>query len=618
MMQLPKRNLTVAFAKNQDEQLSEGRLAAIVQAQQEIVAAQGDWQQVMQIIVEKCQSLTFAAGAVLEFLEQNTMVCGASSGIAKPFVGLRVDAETSLSGYCAQNNQSVLCNDVFSDPRVNAVACQQVGIASMIVVSLGAVASTRGVLKVVSPELYFFSEEDLQVLTLIAGVISYAMRYTKEYDARQQLLAERTATLNALRESEDRFYAFLNNIPGVAFMKDLEGRHTYVNKVFQQIAGKTEGECLGSTDFDLWPTPDAEKLRLNDTRIIASRETEQVIEAIADQSGQVRYWLTVKFPFQNSQGETFLGGTAIDITDQEETREKLRISEERWGLALRASHDGLWDWNALTDETFYSSQWKSMLGLQESDIGSAAKEWELLVHPDDLPQVKFRIAKHLARKTPRYVAEYRIRCCDGSYKWVLARGQAIWNKEGKPLRMVGSHIDITERKLREEALEQQALFDGLTQVSSRSHFLCQLKDHLFEADLQSSCLTVCVLDIDNFKQINDAYGHAMGDTVLARLGSVLCKTMREHDVAGRIGGDEFAILLPNTHARQAKNFLQRIQNAIAQETFQTKNSVVFQVQCTFGFATSRCVPSEKFSLLEYADQALYQAKRDGRNRIQAA
>ncbi|NMG06159.1 PAS domain-containing protein [Brasilonema sp. UFV-L1] len=143
--------------------------------------------------------------------------------------------------------------------------------------------------------------------------------------------------------------------------------------------------------------------------------------------------------------------TAIE---RQRVEDALRESEQRWQLALRGNNDGIWDWNVKTNQVFFSIRWKEMLGYSEHEITNHLDEWISRVHPDDITWVTRVIQDHFARKTPFYISEYRVRCKDGSYKWILDRGQALWDDEGTVVRMAGSRTDITERKLADEKLQE--------------------------------------------------------------------------------------------------------------------------------------------------------------------
>jgi len=140
--------------------------------------------------------------------------------------------------------------------------------------------------------------------------------------------------------------------------------------------------------------------------------------------------------------------------DREHMRRRLQESESRWQFAIEGTGDGLWDLNVETDEIYLSKRWKAMLGYDEDDIGNRLEEWDALLHMKDKPQVLAKLEAHLAGRTPAYACEHRVRCKDGSYKWVLDRGQVIARApDGKPLRMIGTHTDMTERRRIETELE---------------------------------------------------------------------------------------------------------------------------------------------------------------------
>jgi len=143
---------------------------------------------------------------------------------------------------------------------------------------------------------------------------------------------------------------------------------------------------------------------------------------------------------------------AKEIAERKRTEEILRESEQRWQLALRGNNDGIWDWNLKSNEVFFSTRWKEMLGYQDHEISNHLNEMLARVHPDDRDWVTRAVLDHFAKKTPFYITEHRVLCKDGSYKWILNRGQGLWDENGNVVRMAGSHTDITERKQAEEAL----------------------------------------------------------------------------------------------------------------------------------------------------------------------
>ena len=124
----------------------------------------------------------------------------------------------------------------------------------------------------------------------------------------------------------------------------------------------------------------------------------------------------------------------------------------RWKIALEHSNIGLWDANLLLNKSYFSKQWKDILGYKEYEISNQADEWDRRVHPEDYSRVIRIINEHLIGQTPEYSAEYRMRCKDGSYKWVLAHGRVLRNENNEPVRLIGTHADITDRKTMENKL----------------------------------------------------------------------------------------------------------------------------------------------------------------------
>ncbi|MGB3265346.1 MAG: PAS domain S-box protein [Microcoleus sp.] len=139
---------------------------------------------------------------------------------------------------------------------------------------------------------------------------------------------------------------------------------------------------------------------------------------------------------------------------RKQAEEELRKSEERWQLVLKGNQDGIWDLNLQTNQAFRSARWQEIIGYSGGEIDNCNSEWIDRIHPEDRDRVLAAIQDYLDRQTPNYAAEYRLQCKDGSYKWVLARAQAVWDEAGNPLRMVGSMTDISDRKQAELALLQ--------------------------------------------------------------------------------------------------------------------------------------------------------------------
>lgn len=300
-----------------------------------------------------------------------------------------------------------------------------------------------------------------------------------------------------------------------------------------------------------------------------------------------------------------------DITDRKQA-EELRRREERYALAVQGANDGLWDWNLASNEIYFSQRWKSMLGYEEDEIKTVADEWFDRIHTDDIEQFKLELFKHLEDLTPHFEHEHRIQHKDGSYHWMLSRGLAVRDTDGKPFRVAGSQTDITDRRRAEEQLSYDALHDSLTGLSNRVLFRDRLEHILLLAKRRLNySFAVLFIDLDRFKVINDSLGHMAGDQLLIGIAQRLKKCIRSSDTFARLGGDEFAILVEDV---QNKSDIIQLVERLLQEfklPFNLNGHEVFAA-ASIGVLLDTADYQRSEDLLRDADTAMYRAKERGR------
>ena len=283
-------------------------------------------------------------------------------------------------------------------------------------------------------------------------------------------VTERKLMAAALHTSEHRLRTVASNLPIILFALNRVGVFTLSEGKGLSAVGFEPGEVVGRSVFEVYR--DVPQVLKNVRRALAG---EAFSDTVHVGEVAVEAWYS---PLRDAGG-TVIGviGAAIDITRRIQAEQKLRYSEERWELAVRGNNDGLWDWNIHAGEAFYSPRWKEILGYQEHEIPNRVGEWESRVHPDDLARVQSQVQEHLDHKIPFFATEYRMRAKDGTYRWVLSRGQALWDDQGRAIRMVGSHTDITERRLAEEALKQ-AKEQAETANRAKSEFLANMSHEI--------------------------------------------------------------------------------------------------------------------------------------------
>ena len=323
----------------------------------------------------------------------------------------------------------------------------------------------------------------------------------------------------------------------------------------------------------------------------------------------------------HSGGETGLLVDSInEMLSRIESREQalndalssLRESEERYALAARGANDGLWDWNLGTAQIYFSPRWGQMLGYSESECWSSPEQWFNHIHAGDRERVRAEISAHRDGETPEFVSEYRMRQKSGGYIWVLSRGVAVRDLAGRAIRMAGSQTDITEGKI----------VDPLTRLPNRLYFIDRLESAIETADQPEKAFAVLFVDLDQFKLVNDNFGHAAGDELLIDVAGRLKAGVRSssrlsgssESVVARIGGDEFAIFLPNVQREsEAATISARILERLG-EPFYIDGRKMF-VSASIGIALSSTGDKPE-ELLHNADTAMYHAKTNGKARAE--
>ncbi len=241
---------------------------------------------------------------------------------------------------------------------------------------------------------------------------------------------------------------------------------------------------------------------------------------------------------------------------------------------------------------------------------------ETITHPDDVAEDIALLQQIKAREILFYEIEKRYIHKDGRIVWVQNTVSITRETTGAQRKIIQQVQDITERKLLGQRLEHEARTDFLTGLSNRRHFLEHASQELIRVRRYRTPLTLAMLDLDHFKVINDTYGHEVGDKVLIELAEICRQTLRETDVMGRIGGEEFAILLPQTTDVQAGEIAERLRATFAATTIPVENGLP-PVHCTVSVGITSFEHSDANidMLLSRADKALYEAKRKGRNRV---
>ncbi|HEX3398012.1 MAG TPA: EAL domain-containing protein [Steroidobacteraceae bacterium] len=439
-----------------------------------------------------------------------------------------------------------------------------------------------------------------------------------------------------------------------------------------------------------------------------------------------------------------MGSSLATGLERIEIQRHLEDLEERNELAIHSANDGLWDFDTLNNRVYLSPRWKAMLGYDETEVGQAP-DWRTLVHSDDMSRVQAAIRDHVAGKTPIFESLHRMRHATGEWRWVISRAKAKVDDKGRLLRLVGVELDITERKLYEEALFRekesaqitlQSIGDGvittdakgvidyvnpvaealtgwrledsqgraieeifrafheetceplenplavairrtrsiksvrpmllirrdgneiyvestaspirdgsgavsggvlvfhdvsearelnrrlsyhashdvLTGLVNRREFESRMERALKSAKARETSYALCVLDLDQFKIVNDTCGHSAGDALLGQVGALLKSKVRWRDTLARLGGDEFGILLESCSLDEAMRTAEALREAVRNFKF-TWEERTFRLGASIGVVPISADNADVAAVLSAADSACQAAKEAGRNRV---
>lgn len=292
----------------------------------------------------------------------------------------------------------------------------------------------------------------------------------------------------------------------------------------------------------------------------------------------------------------------------------LQRSAERLQLATEASGVGVWDYDLATNQLVWDDSMYTLYGIDRASVPSSYETWHNSVLPEDRPELDDALQATIKQGVP-FSPNFRIRRGDGEVRYIQARARINFDAAGKPVRLVGTNEDITEPKALQDTLELQANQDYLTGLFNRRHFLEQGQLEFARMLRYGEALSVFMLDVDRFKNINDTYGHKTGDIVLQKLSDVLRQTLRTFDIIGRFGGEEFAILLPETDPGKAYEVAERLREITSRTDVELEAGLLLRFTVSIGVATLKDKNTSLDMLLNQADKALYQAKEGGRNRV---
>jgi diguanylate cyclase (GGDEF)-like protein/PAS domain S-box-containing protein len=351
---------------------------------------------------------------------------------------------------------------------------------------------------------YTLHKKRLDVIVRVTVAPGYEQTWSKVFVGISDITKRRQAE-TALAAERDLLQVLMDNVPDTIYFKDTSSRFTRINRAQVHVLGvETPEQAIGKTDLDFFQTPDlAQSFYEEEQRMIETGEPViNRIEFNPTPDGKPRWFSATKVPIMDDAGNVIgIVGISHDITERKQAEEALRQSEERFKLIAWATKDAVWDWHLPTNQIWWGEGLQKMFHYSAETAQSSA-EWRLdHIHPEDRPKVNRIIDQALQEGMEFWSKEYRFQKQDGTYADIMDRGYIMHDDSGKPYRMIGAMMDITERKYMETSLIQanEQMGNFVKELQQRNHETILLNEmsHLLQACRSENEAYRIITDIAN-------------------------------------------------------------------------------------------------------------------------
>ena len=425
-------------------------------------------------------------------------------------------------------------------------------------------------------------------------------------------VSERHAAERALRKSEAMYRNLVETSNDLIWSVDAEGRWTYLSPAATaRIYGCSPADMLGREFREMLAAEVTERDLAVFRRILAGESVFEYQTRHLRRDGSHADLSFNVVPLRDSRGAVVgATGTARDITAEKIATAVQFENVEKLRLAVDAAELTYWEWERETDQLHWGRDPTALVGAG-SGRSTRWSEYVKNIHPED--RDRYLAAVNSAWEQAGACSnEYRVTRQDGRVAWISSHGRSLADGEGKVYRMIGVSQDITERKRQEEEARFLAYHDTLTGLPNRRLLDDRLRQAVFLAQRRDARVAVMVVDLDRFKQVNDALGHRAGDVVLREAAHRIAGCVRKADTLARHGGDEFVVVLPDLRLEgECKVVAEKILRAL--EPAFVVDGREFEIGASIGISLCPTDAGDGEGVLRNADAAMYRAKQLGRN-----
>lgn len=453
-----------------------------------------------------------------------------------------------------------------------------------------------------------------QTKSISEGDFSHRVDFLGEFsDAFNSMVRKLQQTISDLNDARSLFELFFDTIPDATVIVTSDTLEIFdCNDAFSKMVECSKDRLLGlklmslpffrvKNDFSVFENALKDFQTAKNLSFDLSDSSRQMLHVLLSSE---TIWI---------KGKKYILSVIKNVTEFKVLENKLRESEEMHRLLADNANDVIWTMDLTGKFTYLSPSVEKLRGYTVEEVMKQTKE-ELLC-PDSLAQMEkgleetiYYVQNNLPFKVFRGDMEQP--CKDGSTVWTDLTVSGIYDKDGQFLGMLGVSRDITGRKKMEEEIRKLTEIDQLTELYNRHKLDSVLKMEMERTHRSKSVFSIILLDIDNFKRVNDLYGHNVGDSVLKEFSKIIKTTIRKIDTAGRWGGEELMIVLPESDGEGAVVLAEKLRIKINEHYF----NGVGHISASFGVA----IYEESISLIDLvarADDALYRVKNSGKNKV---
>lgn len=421
---------------------------------------------------------------------------------------------------------------------------------------------------------------------------------------------------SSLKECEKKFRLLVENLYTGVFLTE-KNRFIYVNPSMQQITGYGEAELLQMNFWEIVHPDQRNEVRNRGLRRQQGfAEPTDYIMHIRRKDGENR-WCEMVAVWGEWAGNLTLIGLLHDVTSRVKAEELLAIREKQYRLLAENVWDVIWTIDLEGRFTYVSPSISRLQGYTPEEV--LYQNMLDIVAPDFHQTVVKHFQQLLSGgqiNSQERMLEFQLVHRNGTLLWIEASANLLRDDNGEVMGLLGVSREITERKRLQEELLRLATTDELTGAVNRAQFMKIGNQEVERSSRYNRSLSLLFVDLDYFKQVNDTYGHKVGDQTLIWFAGFIRGMLRDFDVLGRLGGDEFAVLLPETNANNALQIAERLRKALAGAHLAINESESISVTASIGIAAREKYDVLLEELLKKADAALYKAKKLGRNCVQ--